>query len=119
MRRQVYCMMVSSIVFSDEIGNYLFQQSCAMLKSGDSQRSIKTPGMEGILTTKGERRALGGISGTEFVAEVDTELGRGKVVFLVRDADMAMKDMVWEWGVADETLTGVTARTPRNSYMYN
>ena len=119
MRRQVYCMMASSIVITDKICNYLFQQSCKMLRAGESQRSIKMPEMEGVLTTKGENRTLGSISGTEFVAEVDTELGRGRVAFLVRDADVAAENLVWEQGIPDEAFLGATSRTPLNSHMYN
>lgn len=88
MSNKVYCLMVQSISLTSSERRLLFDIACEMVKKGINSKKIKDPEMDGIIKTNFEEKLVGAIGGVEFFAEVGTELGEGKVKFLVRPADI-------------------------------
>lgn len=88
MSNKVYCLMVQSISLTNYERCLLFDIACEMARKGVNSKRIEDPEMEGVVKTDFEEKLIGGIGGVEFFAEVATELGEGKVKFLVRPADI-------------------------------
>lgn len=82
------CLMTSSVSLSDRMSEVLFDTACVMLRDGVKRKFIRDSGViEGMVSTSFKAVALVGSAGTEFTAEVETELGRGTVRFIVREQD--------------------------------
>lgn len=96
MRDKIYCLMTASVSLSDKMADVLFDTACSMIKGDARKKYFRDEGFEGVITTSFEVQSLSGISGTEFFAEVESELGKGKVKFLVREADAKIRnEMAW------------------------
>lgn len=88
--------MTSSVSLSTKMSNILFDTACLMMRFDSRRKRFKDGAFEGIVTTSFHGQSLCGVSGTEFFAEVETELGKGKVKFLVREADARIRNKL-EW----------------------
>jgi hypothetical protein len=97
----------------------LFNTACAMVRKGSNKELVTGIGIDGRITTSFTTQSMGSISGIEFFAEVDTYFGRGKVKFLVREADLeAELRETMEWSIQSlHDLTG--SHRSRNSAQYN
>lgn len=96
MRDKLYCLMTSSVSLDDRMADVLFDTACIMIKNTSGRKVVKDVGFEGQVTTKFNTQILGSISGVEFFAEVETELGKGKGKFLVKEVDAKLRgDLVW------------------------
>lgn len=96
MRDKIHCLMTSSVFLSSNMRNVLFDVACEMMGSNAGRKRFADGDFEGVVTTSFESKILSGISGVEFTAEVETELGKGKVKFLVRPADVKTRNEL-EW----------------------
>jgi hypothetical protein len=83
-------------MLTDEMRDALFDVACLMIKFGSRKRRVKSDDMEGSVTSSYAERAFAGLSGVEFFAEVETNLGRGKIKFLVRPVDLEKRALL-EW----------------------
>ena len=86
-RNNIYCLMVSGVSLSRRMADVLFDTACMMLKKGEGRKRIKDIEIEGEIHTGFQDHRLGSVSGTEFIATVETELGSGTVKYLVREID--------------------------------
>lgn len=81
------CLMVQRVSLTDSTRNTLLLAAIEMLRrrgeKGVGRRRIKTDDIEGLIVTRFRPASLGSISGIEFLAEVETDLGKGKVKFIV------------------------------------
>ena len=73
------------------------------------------------MRTSFNQESLGGIGGTEFLAEVETELGKGRVKFLVRAADAETRNKLkWVPFFSIEDMLDSLDETPsKHSPMWN
>lgn len=88
--------MTASVSLSTKIADLLFDTACLMIRKGLSRKNIRDDGIEGRVTTHFNEQVLGAMSGVEFFAEVETELGKGRVTFIVREADAKVRNLL-EW----------------------
>ncbi len=96
MRNNIYCLMTSSVSLTSRMADVLFDTACRMIKDDSRKKRFRDDGFEGMITTSFQVRAFSGIAGTEFSAEVESELGKGKVKFLVREADVKVRnELAW------------------------
>jgi len=79
--------MTASVTLTSEMSESLFQSACTMLRDGLKKRGFLEEAIAGLITTELKEKTFGQISGIEFFAEVETELGRGQVKFLVNPKD--------------------------------
>jgi hypothetical protein len=103
MTREFYCMMQSQVVLTEEMANVLFDTAAAMYKNDNRKATVKTEGMEGQVMTTFNKAALLWICGILFTAEVETDLGKGKISFIVRMNDLP-ENYKFDWiRVADNS----------------
>lgn len=80
----IYCLSVEGGPLNDPLRNLLFDTAQEMMDEGHDSRTIRTSVGEGEITTDNESAIIGGLSGTVFKAELDTEWGSFDVTYLVR-----------------------------------
>jgi hypothetical protein len=121
MRDNVYCLMVVQVGLTDFMADVLFDTACAMMRSGSRQKRINEDYIEGKITTEFKEQSLGSVSGTEFNADVETELGKGKVKFLVREADAEVRNkLTWQgFASVDEMMADINSPPSRRVPMNN
>jgi len=85
---ELVCLMVTNCRLSPAANMFLLRAACAMVRKEHRQQAFKHEDMEGKLYTKFEQGGLGFYGGLHFWAEVETELGRGKVSFIVSNLDL-------------------------------
>jgi len=88
--------MTSQVSLNKTKADILFDTACLMIKNGKDRQRLIHPEIEGRINTSFEEVALGGISGIEFRAHVETNIGSGRVKFLVRPADAENRNRL-EW----------------------
>jgi hypothetical protein len=79
--------MTASVSLTNEMSESLFQSACTMLRDGLKKRGFLEETIAGLISTELKEKTFGQISGVEFFAEVETDLGRGQVKFLVNPKD--------------------------------
>ncbi|OGZ94965.1 MAG: hypothetical protein A2847_02205 [Candidatus Sungbacteria bacterium RIFCSPHIGHO2_01_FULL_50_25] len=83
----ISCLMVQNVSLTNSMRNTLIFGAIELLRyhgeKGNGRKRIKTDDIEGFITTEFEPSYLGSITGIVFHADIDTELGRGKVRFLM------------------------------------
>lgn len=85
--RSITCLSASNIHLTSEMSETLYQGALHMLEHGIGRKPVKLRNvLEGRIETEFKVVSLAGFSGTWFSAEVETELGKGQVSFLVRRA---------------------------------
>lgn len=92
MARRIYCLMQTQVVLTDEMSDALYDTACDMYRNDERRAPVMTEDMEGQVRTSFEKAALIWISGLKFTAEVETDLGKGKVTFIVRTDDFPTRD---------------------------
>ena len=65
--------------------HYLMQEATEMYLKNEEERQVKTDTLEGRLYTKGQHDSLGSFGGQRFDAEIELNLGKAKVRFLVNE----------------------------------
>ncbi|MEI7720233.1 MAG: hypothetical protein WCI89_03440 [bacterium] len=98
--------MHSGNQISDDIRNALLQVARDMIREKVVFIAFESDSCEGRVTTNGEHRSMGAISGQQFAAEVVTDAGTASVTFIVRTADLD------EWGVGDGVWRNVPVFQP-------
>lgn len=78
----------TNLPLTDELRNDLLMLACRTYLDDQTSVEIDWEGMSGRLYAKGEAAQLGTFVGQRFVAEVDSEDGKGKVDFLVTEAQL-------------------------------
>ena len=96
MRNDIHCLMTAGVSLSRRMADVLFDTACLMLKEGKERKNIKDPEIEGEVRTHFDQQVLGSISGVEFRATVETNLGTGDVKYLVRPVDAERRNKM-EW----------------------
>lgn len=89
MPRKIYCLMQTQVVLTNTMSDELYETACLMYARGESRAHIVMEDMEGVVNTSGEKTALVWITGVKFTAEVETELGKGMVSFIIRTHDLS------------------------------
>lgn len=121
MRDKIYRLMTSSVSLSSRMADVLFDTACKMIKDDSRKKRFKDDGFEGLIATSFQSQSLSGVSGTEFFAEVESELGKGKVKFLVREADAKVRnELAWMplFFIGDDPI-GLDPSPSRRMPMYN
>ncbi len=96
MRDNIYCLMVSSVRITANMAEALFNTARAMFRDRVGKKRVNHAEFEGQVRTTFEECSLGSVTGFKFQADIVTELGKGKVTFLVREADIESDDKA-EW----------------------
>lgn len=92
----INCFMVSKISLTDSLRYVLYRSAWEMFQKEEQVRSIKTGECEGQIRCEYKHGSLGGIRGTMFSATLETDLGTGKVSFIVKDGDLLKEeDGIW------------------------
>lgn len=93
----IYCLMVSSVSLDNNMRNALFEAACIMVKKNSPRMDVGGSNFEGVVYTAFETKTLSSLAGIEFLAEIATELGQGKIKFLVRESEIevALDDLAW------------------------
>lgn len=83
----LYCLMVQRVSLNGRMRSSLLTAAAEMLRRqgerGAGRRRVKDDDIEGVVSTEFQFACLGSIAGIEFSAEVETDLGQGRVTFLV------------------------------------
>lgn len=121
MRDKIYCLMTSSVSLSGRMADVLFDTACEMIKDDSRRKHFRDDDFEGLITTSFNSQLLSSISGTEFFAEVESELGKGKVKFLVREADAKIRnELAWvPFFFIEDIPVGLDESPSRRVPMYN
>ena len=61
--------------------------------NGEDRVEVSGPGYEGVLFTKHEWKVVGGFSGQQFDAEIETEADEGKVRIRFLVSEQTLKEM--------------------------
>ncbi len=88
------CLMASNINFTEEIRMRLVNIAREMAQLKKNNKRIKEDGLEGHVRTDWTTTCLGSFAGIKFQAELDTELGTGKVAFLVEEKRLTSSDPI-------------------------
>ena len=96
MRDDIHCLMTAGVSLTRRACDALFDTACQIIKDGRKKQAVRDDGIEGEIRTEFEEQVLGSIGGVEFHATVETEMGTGKVKFLVRPADAKRRNEL-EW----------------------
>ncbi len=83
-----FVVLGTNLSLDDGLRNDLLMLACRTYLDDQSSVDIDWEGMSGRLYAKGEAAQLGSFVGQRFVAEVDTEGGKGNVDFLVTEAQL-------------------------------
>lgn len=120
-RDKIYCLMTASVSLSSKMADVLFDTACQMIKDDSKRKRFKKEGFEGTIRTSFDAKALSGISGTEFFADVESELGSGKVKFLVREADAKIRnELSWvPLFFMEDMPVGLDPTPSRQTPVYN
>ena len=102
MRNDIHCLMVMSVQLTPEMTDLLFDAACLMLRGNSRARKFRSPEIEGRITTSFKMLSFGGISGVEFLAEVENEDGKGQVKFVVRPPDVDRRQLEWAFYTSEE-----------------
>ena len=82
----LHCLMVQRVSLNDRMRNVLLAAAIEMLRrqgeKGAGRRSVKDDDIEGVVSTRFQFACLGSFAGIEFLAEVETDFGKGKVKFI-------------------------------------
>jgi hypothetical protein len=106
MARKIYCLMQTQVVLTDEMSDALYDTACEMYRNDERRAPVMTWDMEGQVRTSYERTTLVWITGVMFTAEVETDLGKGKVTFIVRTDDMPSRDKFFGVRITDDVAHG-------------
>lgn len=106
MARRIYCLMQTQVVLTDEMSDALYDTACEMYKNDERRAPVMTEDMEGQVRTSFDKAALVWISGMKFTADIETDLGKGKVTFIVRTDDIPSRDRFLGVRIIDETAYG-------------
>lgn len=82
----IYCIMFSHSL-NDDIRDLLLETAYVLLKSGTKRKKVRSHFCEGIITNVKPIAAYG-MNGVQFEAELETEKGDIKVVYMVRPQDL-------------------------------
>lgn len=93
----IYCLMTGGPGLTDEARSCLYAAACKLAKSGRSRTAVQSPHCDADVRAANRIAVFGAISGEQFVADVESELGRTHVEFVVHDADLEhrLDDGVW------------------------
>jgi len=82
----IACLMVQQVSLTDGMRSALLMTAREMMlregEKGAGKRRVKNDDIEGLVRTHFLPAQLGSFSGIEFLAEVETDLGKGKVKFI-------------------------------------
>lgn len=92
----LYCLTVEGGPLTDPMRNLLFDTAQEMMEKSDEVRIIRTSVGEGEIRTSGEQGVVGGMCGTIFNADLDTNHGSFSVAYMVRPTQtFKAKDGYW------------------------
>ncbi len=101
----IICLMAARVSLNSIDRDTLYQKACTMFAESRNKEKVKTETMEGVIKSDFSSMAtLGAFSGVRFVAEVETNLGKGRVVFLVQDFDLKAARDGLDWSPVAEGL---------------
>jgi hypothetical protein len=83
-----FVVLGTNLPLTDDLRKDLLTLACRTYLDDETSVDIDWEGMSGRLTARDEAAQLGTFIGQRFVAEVDTDDGRGKVDFLVTEAQL-------------------------------
>ena len=83
-----FVVLGTNLKLDDGLRNDLLMLACRTYLDDETSVDIDWEGMSGKLYARGEAAQLGTFVGQRFVAEVDSDEGRGKVDFLVTEAQL-------------------------------
>jgi len=82
-QRTIIFLMTANIYLKEEIREALIETAVSMIRSNDEKLSFKIGFAEGLMHKKNDYTPFMGDGGPLFSAEIETELGKGKVKFIV------------------------------------
>lgn len=87
----IYCLM-TSVGLTDDIRWCLFDQARELIRLGRERCNIASDFLEGYIATTNKICALGGMTGVQFEAYVESNRGKGIVRYIVRTGDLPDRD---------------------------
>lgn len=94
MHFQMVCLMSRNISLTDEIRAELVNAAQRMTQKGRDLERIKRKEVEGHLRSDWKTLCFGSFAGIKFEAEIETELGKGNVVFLVDEEHLTSDEVL-------------------------
>ena len=107
---RIICVMFSGLPLTDDVRSALFRAACELYQKQQRETKLKTDDFEGAVQTAGERSSLGGFYGILFNAEIETNLGKTTVRYIVSEADIENADPDHGLWIEFETLTEILER---------
>ena len=84
-------LLSNSLIDHQEILKLVADATILYLK-GEDRMDIEGPGYEGLLFTKHEWKVVGGFSGQQFEAEIETEADQGKIRLRFLVSEQTLKE---------------------------
>jgi hypothetical protein len=78
------CLALKGASLTEEIGNQLVLSASEMLEKGSEKLSIASDHFEGVITTGYKWSSIGTFSGIKFKAEIESDLGKTDVDFILK-----------------------------------
>ncbi len=88
------CLMTRNLSLTPSVRMDLVNTAKQMFQAGRTTQKIKCPNVEGRLQTKWEEACLGTFAGIKFQADLETDLGRGKMEFIVAEAELELEEIL-------------------------
>ena len=92
---RLICVMVRGIPLTEISRDALLVAAILMIGSSERHRRFRNDEVEGVLTTKFEDAVLGTFVGKKFFADIETEHGQSRVVFIVDESAAEAPRRVW------------------------
>ena len=93
MYSKIFCLFNGKCNLNNEHRDLLFHTARKIYQDGTCKQKVKTPSIEGSITTKRKMTFLGSIFGMEFSATFETEHGQETIGYIVRTGDLKQKDL--------------------------
>lgn len=91
----IHCLMVAGHGINDDIRDILFDIAQEIYQKDEFEHTIKSPWLEGKITTQYKQAMLGDLGGIIFHAHIESNHGETKVNYIVRPSDLRSCDGTW------------------------
>ncbi len=88
-----YCLVKHQVAVTPQLLRKLLEKAQVMARTRESRSHFLTEDATGVVTTVYQHNVMGSIAGIRFDAEVESDLGKGHVAFLVEENHLDETDM--------------------------
>jgi len=87
-----FTFLLGNSLISHEEKLKLVVEATALFLRGQDRTDVQGPGYEGVLFTRHEWKVIGGFSGQQFDAEIETDADKGKVRLRFLVSEQTLRD---------------------------